>query len=156
MLHLGTRVSSLVTDYRLRERMRHVGRALTAAGVGAIYLVHGTFAGTDALGLIRGITRLSPGARRPLERQAKRLADAAFGEAGNYAHQYAANFEESINHPDCGTPRIPVRLFHWTSENHHVGRADAARGRAPLAPGLRDRRRPEWRVKLWGCGGRAL
>jgi hypothetical protein len=104
--------------------MRRVGEALRAAGVGAIYLVHGTFAGTDALGLIRGVTRFTPGARGPLERQTKRLVDAVIRETGNYASQFATHFEDSIAHQT--SQRIPVQLFHWTSENHHVGRADAA------------------------------
>lgn len=106
--------------------MEAAGRVFAAAGVGAIYLIHGTFAGTDALGLIRGACAVMPRARAPLERQAKRLVDAVVRETGNYAARYAAVFEESINVRGGGKPRIPVRLFHWTSENHHIGRADAA------------------------------
>jgi hypothetical protein len=106
--------------------MRRVGQALQEARVGAVYLMHGTFAGTDALGLLRAVGRLAPGARAPLERLAKRLVDALVGETGNYTPEYAALFERSIADAAEGEFHIPVRLVHWTSENHHVGRADAA------------------------------
>ena len=43
------------------------------------------------------------------------------GSHGAYNKQQP--FEESIR--ECGEG-VPVRLFHWSSENHHLGRADAA------------------------------
>jgi hypothetical protein len=105
------------------RRMRHVGDALRAADVGAIFLVHGTFAGIDALGMLAELARWYPAGRDSIGRIAKRMVDALAGDAGNYTSAYAESFEESIRGP--GEP-VPVRLFHWSSENHHLGRADAA------------------------------
>ena len=45
--------------------MDRVGAALDAAGVAAIYLVHGTFVGPDALGVLAELARVFPKAGRP-------------------------------------------------------------------------------------------
>jgi len=105
------------------RRMRRVGEALRAADVGAIFLVHGTFAGIDALGILAELARWYPAGRDSIGHIAKRMVDALAGDAGNYTTGYAESFEESIRGP--GEP-VGVRLFHWSSENHHLGRADAA------------------------------
>lgn len=107
-----------------RRRMLQVGDALRDAGVGAICLVHGTFAGLDALGILAELGRWYPAGRDAIGRIAKRMVDAVARDAGNYTAEYAASFEEGLHRP--GEREIPVRLFHWSSENHHVGRADAA------------------------------
>ena len=52
------------------QLMASVGEAYRAAGVRAIYLVHGTFAGDDPVGLIRIVERVAPGSARRL-RQAE-------------------------------------------------------------------------------------
>jgi hypothetical protein len=104
--------------------MLRVGDAFRQADVRAIYLVHGTFVGADALGLIREVARVSHAAAEPLRRLEKYASDAITGDAGNFTPQYAAEFERSLGQ-DAGT-QIPVRLFHWSSENHHIGRADGA------------------------------
>src|SRR5258708_7449580 len=105
------------------RRMRRVGEALRAADVGAIFLVHGTFAGIDALGILAELARWYPAGRDSIGCVAKRMVDALAGDAGNYTNGYAESFEESIR--GSGEP-VSVRLFHWSSENHHLGRADAA------------------------------
>jgi len=106
-------------------RMRRVGETLRRAGVKAIYLLHGTFAGTDALSLFREISRLWPAVADQLSRLEKQLVDAVTGDAGNYTPEFATLFFESLLRPNR-SGEIPVRLFHWTGENHHVGRADGA------------------------------
>lgn len=129
--------------------MRWAGETLHAAGVRAVYLVHGTFAGTDALGLIRATTWLLPDARQALYRRRKELADALLGEMGNYTPEYAALFEASLaSNPSVRSP-ISVRRFHWSSENHHLGRADAA---VRLLDGLNRLAEDgtSGRVLLWG------
>jgi hypothetical protein len=104
--------------------MARVGERLRAANVRAIYLAHGTFAGTDALGMMSALDSLLPRFSTAMRGAVKQLIDALAGDIGNYPPDYAELFERSINAP--GQPRIPVRLFHWSSEDHHIGRADGA------------------------------
>jgi hypothetical protein len=107
-----------------RQRMRRVGQILRDQRVSAIFLVHGTFAGNDALGVLRELDAFMPGWSESLRRQHKLLIDRMAGQAGNYTNEYAERFESLINEPN--QPHIPVLLFYWSSENHHLGRADAA------------------------------
>ena len=106
-----------------RTRMNDAGRAIAEAGVAAILLAHGTFVGSDALGILAGFERFVPGAGGSLRRSLKRLIDAVAGEAGNYTEDSARTLEEALFPAGGG---IPVRRFHWSSENHHIGRADGA------------------------------
>ncbi len=126
--------------------MRHVGQALSDANVAAVYLVHGTFVGDDALGLLSGFSRFFPQSGQALREMSKRLADHVMGDVGNYTPEFARLFEKSIQVPQRS--RIPVRLFRWSSENHHIGRADGAvRLIAELASLELE---PGQRVMLWG------
>lgn len=126
--------------------MRRVGAALRHAGVAAVYLAHGTFAGTDATGLLVEIDRLLPGIGAAMRRAVKQIVDALARDAGNYTADYARTFAEAID--DGADEALPVRLFHWSSENSHIGRADAAvrlideLAALELPPGKR--------VLLWG------
>ena len=126
--------------------MALVGRQLRAAGVGAIWLAHGTFAGSDAFGLIGELGRLFPTASNAMRLVIKQMVDAAAHEIGNYTGRYARLFEAAINADGGGF--IPVRRFQWSSENHHIGRADGAvrlideLASSELLPGQR--------VLLWG------
>lgn len=104
--------------------MQAVSRAWRAAGVGAVYLVHGTFAGPDAIGLLSGLARVFPRAADSLALLGKQLVDGLMGEIGNYTPQYAELLNQALHLP--GEPDIPVRIFRWSSENHHIGRADGA------------------------------
>ncbi len=107
-----------------RHRMRRVGETFSAAGVSAVYLVHGTFNEADALGTLTELARVFPLASRAVRRVIKRIVEKMVGEAGNFTKSYARCFEEFLNDPD--DVRIPVRLFPWSAENHHIGRADGA------------------------------
>ena len=104
--------------------MRAVGNALNRAGLRAVYLVHGTFAGTDLTGILTELGRWLPSVRESLNQWTKQLVDSLTGDHGNFTAEYAELFQQSIYSPD--RPRIPVRLFNWSSENHHLGRADGA------------------------------
>ncbi|HLA83946.1 MAG TPA: hypothetical protein VJL29_04055 [Thermoguttaceae bacterium] len=106
------------------RRMDRVGAALDAAGVSAIYLAHGTFVGHDAAGVVAELARVFPKAARPVRDAIKRIVDKLSGEVGNYTGAMAEAFEQAINSPR--RPHISVRRFHWSSENHHLGRADGA------------------------------
>ncbi|MBP90639.1 MAG: hypothetical protein CMJ64_28670 [Planctomycetaceae bacterium] len=104
--------------------MAAVGEAFRQADVRAIYLLHGTFVGADAFGLLREVARVSQKAAEPLKRLQKQLLDAIAKDAGNFTREYADTFADAIN---TGLEAvIPVRLFHWSSENHHIGRCDGA------------------------------
>ena len=128
------------------RRMDEVGRVLERAGVATVYLVHGTFVGPDALGVLAELARVFPKAGRPVRRVIKRLVDKITGEVGNYSGQYAQALEVAINSPK--RPFIPVRRFHWSSENHHIGRADGA---IRLIDELAAQRlKPHQRILLWG------
>lgn len=104
--------------------MEGLGACLREARVAAIYLVHGSFVGADALGFLREIARVWPAAGDVLRRIQKQALDNIAREAGNFTRDYAQQLQDSLqgDHP---TP-IPVKLFHWSSENHHIGRADGA------------------------------
>ena len=98
--------------------MSSAGEAYRAAGVRAIYLVHGTFAGDDPLGLTRVVERVAPGSARCLRQLNKQVFDKLAKDSGNYTAEYAAEFQRS-----CG---VPVERVDWSSENHHIARAHAA------------------------------
>jgi hypothetical protein len=87
-----------------------------------------------------------PSAGDTVRRIAKQLVDRFTDEVGNYTSSYANEFEIAINTP--GEPRIPVRLFEWSSENNHIGRADGA---VRLITDLAGQElTPDKRVLLWG------
>ncbi|QDT51592.1 hypothetical protein Pan258_56810 [Symmachiella dynata] len=127
-----------------RVRMRAVGETLRAAGVSSLYLVHGTFVGGDAAGLWLELSRLLPAYGDVLRQLNKQWVDATVGEHGNFTAQFAQKLEESLN--DGSERQISVRVFHWSSENHHIGRADAA---VRLFDEL-DNRKDQGRILLWG------
>lgn len=94
------------------------------ANVVGILLIHGTFVGTDSLGLFRKLARIWQPGGDWLQQASKQLLDAIAQDAGNYTPQYAEFLEQAVNQD--GGPHIPVRLFSWSGENHHLGRADGA------------------------------
>ena len=104
--------------------MRTVGDMLRRAGVAAVYLVHGTFVGTDALGVLSKLEPIAPSANQVFRRWKNAFLDAAIGESGNYTREMAKGFQDAM-HRD-GAAVIPVHRFHWSSQNNHISRADAA------------------------------
>ena len=106
-----------------RSVMKSLGETLLRARVTRIYLVHGTLAGTDALGMIGQIQRVLPDLAKNLGELEKRFVDSLVGDVGNYTGDYAEAFESSIQ---SDTDTVSIRRFHWSSENHHLGRAWAA------------------------------
>ena len=104
--------------------MAAAGARFSQAGVAAIYCVHGTFCGDDVLGLFTELEGWAPSVARPLRRWSKRAIDAVIGETGNYTPAFAERMQTALS---ASAPRpVPVRLFHWSSLNHHIGRADGA------------------------------
>lgn len=115
-------------------------QAFRSAGVRAVYLVHGTFAGNDALGVLRGVSRIAPDFASKLRQFYKSTFDKLAKDVGNYSAEYAERFEQMVD--------VPVRQFHWSSENQHVARAHAA---VCLVDDLFARGYgPDDRLLLWG------
>ncbi len=108
----------------LARRMQAVGDCLCRAEVRAIYLVHGTFTGTDALDLARWVGHVAPTLAEWARLQNKALVDVLFGDFANFTPAFASELQQLL--AGDGGRVIPVRLFLWASQNHHVGRADAA------------------------------
>jgi len=126
--------------------MQQVGRAYRQAGVSAIYLVHGTFVGADALGILSLLGRVYPQAQTTLGQLSKAVVDQLAGEVGNYTGKFAKTLERALQSP--GEPTIPVRRFNWSSQNNHLGRADGA---VRLIDELAEADLPkQGRVLLWG------
>lgn len=127
-----------------RARAQAAGQVLRRAGIGTIYLVHGTFVGADPAGWIRALESVWPGTSASLRARLKQAVDALLGEAGNYTPAYARLLAESL--AVAGEPPIAVRPWAWSGENHHLGRAEAA---VELLAELAADRSPG-RVLLWG------
>jgi hypothetical protein len=90
-----------------------VGAALRKARVAALYLVHGTFVGPDALGLLGELGRLFPSVAGVIRGLVQQMVECVTGDAGNYTAEYAQKLSEGINPSDQA--EIPVRLFQWSS-----------------------------------------
>jgi len=104
--------------------MQRVGAVFRQASVQCVYLVHGTLVGPDALGMLSELGRVWPAAGKAARRAIKRIVDRVAGDVGNFTRDYARCLENSLHQE--GERPIPVRLFHWSSENHHIGRSDGA------------------------------
>jgi hypothetical protein len=126
--------------------MGELGATLRRANVAAIYLAHGTFVGPDAFGILGELSRVLPGASGAMRRLVRRVVNHVTGEAGNYSPSFARVFQSSIN--AAAEPSIPVRVFEWSSENHHLGRADGAVRLIDELASLE--LQPGQRVLLWG------
>lgn len=111
----------------------HVPQLLRQAKVTRIILVHGTFAGNDIVGLAREVTRLSPVLADKLAAIGKKWIDDLVGELGNYSQGYVDCMSSLINPEPL--PAIPVTRFHWSGENHHLGRADGVMSLLDLLAG---------------------
>ena len=101
-----------------QRQMKAVGEAYRDWGVQAVWLIHGTFAGDDPLGLVRILESAAPQAARRWRQVNKQLFDKLAQDSGNYTHHYAAEFQRATG--------IRVERVAWSGENHHLARAAAA------------------------------
>jgi len=127
-----------VGSVEFQEQLAAAGQAYRRAGVRYLYLLHGTFAGEDAFGVFGEIGRFFPEVGDSLRALGKETFDSLVGEAGNYTAEYAEQLQAGLNAPTdrAAAPgggqaarhceNIEVRRFLWSSENHHIARADAA------------------------------
>ncbi|MCA9189615.1 MAG: hypothetical protein R3E01_21460 [Pirellulaceae bacterium] len=113
-----------VASAEYQELLCDAGQCLRDANVVAVYLMHGTFAGTDASGLLAALERLRPDWAEMLGGQQKYWFDRMLGDLGNFTPQVRDDLERLWNRDRKAS--IRVELFHWSSENTHIARADAA------------------------------
>lgn len=129
-----------------RRRLRQVGDQFAAGGVGAVFFMHGSFAALDSLQVLSALARQYRPARGSLLRLKRQLIDGEVHDAGHFTQRYAEAWEAAFT----GEERPLVRLTSWSSENHHLGRADAA---VRLIDELAALDLPAGkRVVLWGHG----
>ncbi|MDD1606625.1 MAG: hypothetical protein LUP96_08025 [Methylococcaceae bacterium] len=103
-------------------KMSAQGKMLKNHNVRHVLLVHGTFAGNDALGLfdlfepidqkLTGSTIITD----TLKTQGKKLLNHLAKDIGNYTPEYAQAFGKALNH------EISCALFTWGSGNYHLAR----------------------------------
>ncbi len=130
-----------------RGRMASVRDALRAEGVGAVVLVQSSFTAVDVRQVLLAVARRWPAGSPMVRHLAAQVVDDRSHDAGNYTPRFAELLEQSLASP---TERIAVRLVHWSGENHHLGRADAA---VRLLDELAELELPAGRrVMLWGHG----
>lgn len=113
-----------------------------------VVLVHGTFTGDDPLGFIRIASSAFPELAERARNAHKQISDSLLHDAGNYTTEFAERLQQGTG--------IPVQLFRWSSENHHLARADAAIRLIDRIVGLE--LPASKRVLLWGHshGGNVL
>ena len=128
------------------DHIPKVASRFRANNVREIVLVHGTFVGNDIAGLLREIARFSPQFADVLKRLGKRVFDQVTGEIGNYTSTFAGRLEKLVN--DSDSDPIKVSLFHWSGENHHLGRAAGAM--SLLEHILNAGYEPSDRMMIWG------
>jgi hypothetical protein len=108
--------------------MAVVGERFAAQRVCAVVFVHGTFAGSDPLSAYGVVERLVPAVGKEVAQRLRKVtraaADKVLGDYSNFGAAYVRLFEDAIN--AGADPRIACTEFTWSSENHHVGRLEAA------------------------------
>jgi hypothetical protein len=109
--------------------------------------VQGAFAALDAIGMLAEFARRYPESKAGIAQAAKQMLDPSAADAGNFTLRYADALESLL--AGGGEP-IPVRLLHWSCENHHLGRADAAVRLIDELASLE--LAPRRRILLWGHG----
>ena len=113
-----------------------------AAEFDAIHLVHGTFTGDDALGLLRELERFAPDWGRLGRRHGKQWIDQWADDVGNFPVEFQERLQAYL-----GKTTV-VHRFEWSGENLHTARARAA---VELLDQLFQwHRQGEREVVLWG------
>lgn len=121
---LSPRLPAQPGSEEFADCLARVGRRFEEIGVGRIGLMHGTFVGNDAFGLIREIGRFAPGLSERMQQNRKLVSDKLIGESGNFTPDFSKFFDDQLNRET--SRRIDVRTIDWSSENNHTGRVDGA------------------------------
>jgi hypothetical protein len=105
-----------------KKRMTANGLVLQKNKVREVFLVHGTFAGDDAFGLVtflEPLRRAFPHANTLIEKLkslSKQSVDKIYQDLGNFTNEYMEVFQTAINH------NINCHLFTWSGGNYHLAR----------------------------------
>lgn len=123
--------------------------ALEAENIRTVILVHGTFVGQDMTGLTSRLAHRFPQWFRLLADLQKSSWDHVLGDDGNYCPEFQSSLQTQL-----APLAIQVQRFVWSSENSHIGRADAAIRLINLLPDCLK----NGRVMMWGHshGGNVL
>ncbi len=130
------------------------GRLHTAHSIQRVILVHGTFMGNDPIGIgeiLRHVgskaTVVKPvfdGLADKLGQVTKPVSDSLHRDIANYTPGFGKRFSELVG----GDPTVELLSPTWSSQNHHVARADlAVRLLVQLHKYIQQ---PDQRVLLWG------
>ena len=109
-----------------KQQMSANGDILKKNNVRQVLLVHGTFAGNDALGLFNWLEPIeekltgSTFITAKLKSQGKSLLDHLAKDIGNYTPEYAEAFSNGLDHA------ITCQLFTWGSGDFHLARLKGA------------------------------
>ena len=126
----------------------------TRHGIGRVVLVHGTFVGDDPLGVAEMLQSLGQGIP-VIGPQLKLIADtlrenirpvtgAIVDDIGNYTEDFRDSFQSLVG----DDPQVELLEPTWSSQNHHLARADLA---VRLLHQLLQRPLPErQKVLYWG------
>jgi hypothetical protein len=115
-------ISPRLPEYH--QRLATACEPLVHDNLAAVYLVHGTFSGNDPLGTLTELQRVAPGMAERLRKIWKDMFDRVVGETGNYTVGFAERFQQGLS--SAAGREISVQRFNWSSQNNHIGRADAA------------------------------
>ena len=97
-----------------KQKMSAHGESLRNNNVRQILLVHGTFTGDDALGLIHLLDPINITFADLLRKKSRDLINRLAQSVGNYTSDYAGNLGTASN--------IPCELFVWAGGNYHHAR----------------------------------
>ncbi len=107
-----------------RQSLAAVGRQMAAAGVHSIVYAHGTFVGSDPLGVTGLLEDLHPALGRHLAAGTRALikkgSNRLVRDMGNFSPEYVALCRAGLS------PAISCRELPWSSANNHFARLEGA------------------------------
>lgn len=107
-----------------RARMRTSGQVLEAAGVVHLVFLHGTFVGSDPLGLLPPLQSFLPSMYEKMEDKLQSAMKGAMNriahDNGNFLPHYVELFASALG------GGIEASLLQWSSGNHHIARLQGA------------------------------
>jgi len=101
-----------------KQKMSANGGILKRNNVRLVLLVHGTFAGDDALGLFELLAPVNKTLADSLRKKGKALIDGLSKDVGNYTTEYADALGNALD--------IACELLIWSSGNYHIARLKGA------------------------------
>ncbi len=107
-----------------RSRMERAGSVLDAAGVGHVLFLHGTFVGSDPLGLLPPLQSFLPSMYEKMEDKIQLAMKGAMNrialDNGNFLPHYVELFEKATGEV------AKCSIMQWSSGNHHIARLQGA------------------------------